>query len=96
MTVTSAVQAVERAVLGENGWDLLDRPRSGEEAGDGTDTLAVGTGEGRRTWRGQVVVERALPIPNCGLAVSHNGKTDDELAVTELHELPRSQEVQRL
>ena len=89
-----AVQAVERAVLGEIGWDLLDRPRSGKEAGDGTVTLAVGMGEERRTWRGRVVVKRTLPVPNCGVAVSNNDKTDDELAVTELHELPRSQEVQ--
>jgi hypothetical protein len=89
-----AVQAVERAVLGEIGWDLLDRPRSGKEAGDGTVTLAVGMGEERRTWRGRVVVKRTLPVPNCGVAFSNNDKTDDELAVTELHELPRSQEVQ--
>jgi hypothetical protein len=91
-----AVQAVERAVLGEIGWDLLDRPRSGEEAGDGTVTLVVGTGEGQRTWRGLVVVKRTLPVPNCGVPVSDNDKTDDELAVTELHELPRSREVERL
>jgi hypothetical protein len=88
-----AVQAAEHAVLGEIGWDLFDRPRSGGEAADGTVTLSVRMGEGRRTWRGRVVVKRTLPVPNCGVAVSDTERTDDELAVTELHELPRNQEV---
>jgi hypothetical protein len=90
---SSAVQAVEHAVVGEIVWDLFDRPRSGEET-DGTVTLSVGMGEGRRTWRCRVGVNRTLAVPNCGVSVSDTDKSDDKLAVTELHELPRSQEVQ--
>jgi hypothetical protein len=85
------VQAVVPTPGGSRSRSLL----AGEEAGDGTVTLSVGMGEGQRTCGGRVAVERTLPPPNGGVVVSHNDKTADELAVTELYELPRSQEVQR-
>ena len=82
------VQAVEREVLAEVGWDLLDRPRRGEEDGDGTVRLVVDEpGGGTRTWQGRVSVRRVLPVPQCGQEVTGTEKTEDELAVEELREL---------
>lgn len=83
-----AVQALEREVLAEVGWDLLDRPRRGEEDGDGTVRLVVDRpGGGTRTWQGRVSVRRVLPVPQCGQEVTGTEKTEDELAVEELREL---------
>jgi hypothetical protein len=85
---TPAVQALEREVLAEVGWGLLDRPRRGEEDGDGTVRLAVEQPDGRvRTWQGRVRVRRVLPVPQCGQPVTGQEKTEDELAVEELREL---------
>ena len=83
-----AVQAVEREVLAEVGWELLDRPRRGEEDGDGTARLVVDEPDGRvRTWQGRVRVRRVLPVPQCGQAVTGQEKTEDELAVEEMRDL---------
>ena len=83
-----AVQALEREVLAEVGWELLDRPRRGEEDGDATVRLVVEQPDGRaRTWQGRVRVRRVLPVPQCGQPVTGQEKTEDELAVEELREL---------
>jgi hypothetical protein len=85
---SGAVQALERDVLAEVGWDLLDRPRRGEEDGDGTVRLSVDEPGGRtRTWQARVRVSRVLPVPQCGQPVTGAEKTEEELAVEERREL---------
>jgi hypothetical protein len=82
-----AVQAVERAVLGELDWQLLDARRSGEERA-GEVTFSVATERGWRTWQAKVAVARTLPVPSCGAPPSDADKTEDELVVTDLEERP--------
>jgi hypothetical protein len=83
-----AVQALEREVLAEVGWGLLDRPRRGEVDGSGSVRLTVDEpGGATRTWQGQVRVRRVLPVPQCGQPVTGTEKTEEELAVEELREL---------
>jgi hypothetical protein len=83
-----AVQALEREVLARVGWSVLDRPRRGEEQGDGTVRLVVEEPGGTsRTWEARVSVRRVLPVPQCGQEVTGREKTEDELAVEELREL---------
>lgn len=85
---SAPVQALERAVLAEVGWDLLERPRSGEEDGDGTVRLVVEEPDGaRRSWQGRVSVSRVLPVPQCGEPVTGQEKTEEELSVEGLREL---------
>ena len=83
----SRVQALERAVMAELGWSLLDRARGGRESPDGTTRLIVDDGPGRRAWVARVVVRRRLPVPECGSPVSVAQKTEDELEVRELREV---------
>ena len=85
---TPAIQALERAVLAEVGWELLGRPRCGEQDADGTVRLVVEEGDGGvRTWQGRVTVRRVMAVPQCGQPVTGNEKTEEELAVEELREL---------
>ncbi|MBO0691363.1 MAG: hypothetical protein J2P58_00565 [Acidimicrobiaceae bacterium] len=63
------LQALEREVLAEVGWELWDLPRSGEELGDGRVRLHVegwtaGSGEGH--WEATVRKGRTMPMPACG------------------------------
>jgi hypothetical protein len=63
-----AVQAAERSVLGLTGWSLWDRPRWGEELGDGRVRLHVEDPEGGSTTVWEVIVRpgRKLAAPACG------------------------------
>jgi hypothetical protein len=74
------LQALERAVLAEIGWDLFDRPRWGDEH-DGRTRLTVGGDAPVGVWEATVTPGRRLPRPDCGAAVSEAGKTDTELVV---------------
>lgn len=77
------LQALERAVLAEVGWDLFDQPRWGEEAGDRA-RLHV-EGDARATiWEAAVTPGRRLPRPECGGPPSASDKTDTELVVNDL------------
>lgn len=82
-----AVQALERVVLEEMGWSLLDQPRLGEDLGDGRTSLETTDRHGRvRRWTARVVTKRVLPVPQCGLQPSGEEKTEPELAVEQLIE----------
>ncbi len=62
-----ALQALERAVLAEMGWELFDCRRTGTELGDGRVRLDVtGPDAGIRSWEAVVEVGRLLPVPDCG------------------------------
>jgi hypothetical protein len=75
-----AVQALERDVLGQIGWDLFDLPRRGEDLGDGRARLYV---EGAGTWTATVSTGRSLPMPECGGPADVAVTTARELAVHE-------------
>jgi hypothetical protein len=80
-----ALQALERAVLAEVGWDLFDCRRTGTELGEGRVRLEVtGTHGAVRTWEGVVEVGRVLPVPECGQPVTAAEKTEPELVLTGL------------
>lgn len=82
------VQAIERAVLCEVGWSLLDLPRGGENSGDGRVSFeARDPIVGLRRWQGRVVKGRVLPVPKCGVAVTGTEKIENELVVTDLLEV---------
>jgi hypothetical protein len=79
------LQALERAVLAEVGWDLFDWSRAGTELGDGRVHLDVtGPDGGTRSWEAVVEVSRLLPIPECGQPVTAAKKTEAELVVKEI------------
>lgn len=73
------IQALEREVLAEVGWDLFDCPRQGSQDGDRV-TLEVGGTVGG-TWEATVEVGRSLPVPQCGAPIEEASKTESELAV---------------
>jgi hypothetical protein len=80
---SGAVQTLERAVLAEVGWSLLDQERSGSVDGDEVRLLVRGP-EGEREWTGTVEEGRTLPVPGCGVPLDPNGKTSTELVVREV------------
>jgi hypothetical protein len=63
-----ALQAAERAVLAQVGWSLWDRPRWGEDVGDGRVRFHVEDPDGGATavWDVTVGSGRQLPVPACG------------------------------
>lgn len=76
------VQALERAVLGEVGWDLFDCRRTGRDLGGGRVRLEVeAPGAAVQAWEADVEVSRLLPIPECGQPISAARKTEAELVV---------------
>ena len=80
-----ALQALERAVLAEVGWDLFDWRRTGTDLGEGRVRLDVTRPDGlTRSWEAQVVTARLLPVPDCGQPVEAAKKQEPELAVTDL------------
>ncbi|MGH8975329.1 MAG: sucrase ferredoxin, partial [Acidimicrobiia bacterium] len=77
-----ALQALERAVLGEVGWELFDCARTGVDLGPGQVRLDVTGPDGSvRSWEAEVVTTRLLPIPDCGQPLEAATKTEPELAV---------------
>jgi hypothetical protein len=89
------VQAIERALLSEFGWPLLDLPRGGDCHEDGrVSFVARDPVVGLRSWRGRVVEGRVLPVPKCGSALTGNEKIQNELVVTELFEVASERDVQ--
>ncbi|MDQ6840390.1 MAG: sucrase ferredoxin [Actinomycetota bacterium] len=77
------LQALERAVLADVGWDLFDLPRWGEER-DGTARLHVDGQVSTTTWEATVSAGRRVPRPDCGEGVSTNAKVDTEMVVNNL------------
>jgi hypothetical protein len=76
------VQAVEREVLRQVGWDLLDMHRTGEVTGDGTVHLTVqAPGAPTRTWAARVGPGRTLPVPDCGRPIEEARKSETEWVV---------------
>ena len=84
------VQALECAVLGEVGWDLLDRERrgylTGETTVDGGHIARLEAGTDR--WEGVVSPGRTLPVPDCMKPLSEAKKTETEWVVSGLRSVP--------
>jgi hypothetical protein len=80
------VQALERAVLTEVGWELLDRPRrgyaTGEDAPGGGRVVRLETGADR--WEAVVSPGRTLPVPDCLAPLTDARKTETERVVSGL------------
>lgn len=77
-----ALQALERAVLGEVGWALFDCRRTGRDLGGGRVHLEVTDPDGAvRAWEAVVEVGRLLPIPECGYPLTAAKKAEAEQVV---------------
>jgi len=60
------IQALERAVLGEVGWELLGLPRRGAHLEGDAVRLEVSSPDGSlRAWEATVQVRRTLSLPEC-------------------------------
>jgi hypothetical protein len=81
-----ALQALERAVLGEVGWPLLASARSGEELSDGRVRLTVSGAAASvpSVWEAAVGPGRIMPVPDCGAPIDQARKTETELHLTGL------------
>lgn len=80
-----ALQALERAVLAEVGWELWDRPRSGRQRDDGwvrLDVAGLGPGGAPVSWEGQVRSGPSIPAPACGGPASVTPGTASELVLS--------------
>ncbi len=79
-------QAVEREVLIDVGWELLDRPRTafktGESTGDGAEVVRLEAGSDR--WEALVRPGRTLPVPDCMKPLSEAKKSETEWRVSDL------------
>ena len=81
-----AAQALERAVLAQVGWSLLDWKRTFTEAGAGLLTITtVGPSGDERSWRGRISAGRRVGVPTCPMT-SDPEKFETELLAELLHE----------
>lgn len=78
------VQAVEREVLREVGWDLLSWERSGRELEGARVRFEASAPSGRVAWEADVKPGRTLPVPDCGRPLEEARKTETEWEVTGL------------
>jgi hypothetical protein len=79
---TPQVQAIEREVLRQVGWRLLESRRSGAVSPDGTARLVVRGRQGdEELWEGAVRAGREMPVPDCGHPIEEARKTETEWLV---------------
>jgi hypothetical protein len=76
-----AVQALERAVLGEVGWSLFDMARHGEDLGDDGAVLFVDEPGGAQLVFEATVRAETTPMPDCGVRVELATKTERQWVV---------------
>jgi hypothetical protein len=82
---TPRLQALERAVLAHLGWELLDRPRAGEDGGGPIVRLQVH--HPADVWEAEVTVGRRLPVPPCGAPIEAATKSENEWTVAGLRQV---------
>lgn len=84
------VQVLEREVLKEVGWELLDRSRSGHLTGEVTSDggLVVRLEAGSDRWEGVARRGRTLPVPECRKPLSTSKKVETEWIVDDLRHIP--------
>ena len=78
------VQALEREVLREVGWDLLSWERSGCELEGARVRFEASAPSGRVAWEADVKPGRTLPVPDCGRPLEEARKTETEWEVAGL------------
>lgn len=80
------VQAVERAVLAQVGWDLMDRPRRGAPTGESTagGGAVVRLEAATDRWEAVVTPGRELPVPDCMRPLAEATKSEHEWVVSDL------------
>jgi hypothetical protein len=78
---TPAIQALERAVLGEMGWPLLEMARRGSSRGELTELVVEEPDGCTATWEAVVRVGREVPVPDCGQPIELATKTEPQLVV---------------
>jgi hypothetical protein len=84
---SAPVQALEREVLGQVGWDLFDMHRSGEVTADGTVRLTVQVpGAPAQIWEAEVRPGRTLPVPDCGRPIEEARKSETEWMVKDVRQ----------
>jgi len=84
---SAQVQALEREVLGQVGWDLFDMHRSGEVIADGTVRLTVQSPGGpAQIWEAEVKPGRTLPVPDCGRPIEEARKSETEWVLKDLRQ----------
>lgn len=82
------VQALEREVLREVGWELLGWERTGHSIDTETVRLdAVDPGGRPRSWQAAVTPGRTLPVPDCGRPITEARKTETEWVVEGFREV---------
>jgi hypothetical protein len=77
------LQVLERAVLAEVGWSLLDTPRAGGPTADGRWELTVG-GADPAVWSATVTPGARWAVPDCGSPAAGARKSGTALAVSDL------------
>jgi hypothetical protein len=86
----SQVQALEREVLRQVGWSLLDTPRAGDFDAMHA-RLAWQDGARTVTWAAEVRPGRTVPVPGCMEPTSSAAKSETEWAVTAVHRVKSPQ-----
>jgi hypothetical protein len=76
------LQVLEREVLCQAGWQVLDQPRTGLFEGATTQLTVGDDTNGRSMWEAEVVAGRTLQVPECQGPTA--GKTETELVGTDL------------
>jgi hypothetical protein len=79
-----AAQALERAVLAEAGWPLLESARTVLDLGGGRLRLVASGPSGSRAWEATVVPAAARPVPDCGRPPGPSMRTETEHRVEDL------------
>jgi hypothetical protein len=87
------IQALERAVLAEVGWELFNLRRWGTELADDVVRMMVtNPGHRDRLFEAKVTVKRRVPVPECGVGVGDDKKTEDELSVAQFRQIDEAGE----
>jgi hypothetical protein len=81
---SSAVQALERAVLAELGWELFDMPRRGEDLGEDRVALTVEHPDGTTSVWEALVRGESRPVPDCGRPVELATKHEPQWSLRDL------------
>lgn len=84
-------QAADTAVLAEQGWSWLDRPRTVEVAATNGDDRRMVTltsaGSDPVSYGAEVAVKRVVPVPDCGRPLAEARKSSPEVEVVQLERL---------
>lgn len=78
------VQALERSIWAEVGWDLFAMTREAEDLGTGRWRMTLSGSSSTSVWEGRVSPGRTVPVPSCGSPLEASRKSETELLVGDL------------